>query len=116
MAARPADRCSSARVRADERPQPRPKARFNSGEGSGWAVFGFNRPAATEAGDVPINDPGHPDRFACQSTGHIRDRGADANAAALNAGALTRILFVIRFFAVLVIASLMAGMTMIFCA
>jgi hypothetical protein len=75
-------------------------------------VFGFDGAAAADASLIPINHAAHEDRFARQSTGYIRNRGADANAAALDAGALARILVVIRFFAVLVMAGLMIGMAM----
>ena len=75
-------------------------------------MFGLDEAADAEAGRIPIDDAGHGDRFARQSAGQIRDRGADANAAALDASTLTRILVVIRFFAVLVMAGLMIGMTM----
>src|SRR3954468_16839330 len=79
-----------------------PCGEVHSGEGSGWAVFRLDQAANAEAGRIPIDDAGHRDRFARQSAAYIRNRGADANAAALDAGALTRILIVIRFFAVLV--------------
>ena len=75
-------------------------------------MFGLDRSANGKAGRVPINDPRRRNRFVCQSAGYIRDGGADANAAALDAGALARILVVIRFFAVLVLAGLMIGVSL----
>jgi hypothetical protein len=78
-------------------------------------VFGRDRATYAEAGSIPINHAAHDGRFARQSDGHIRYRGADANAAALDAGALARILVVIRFGAVVVIAGLMVGVTMTLC-
>ena len=75
-------------------------------------MFGLDEAADAEAGRIPIDDAGHSDRFARESAGHIRHRSADANAAALDAGALARILVVIRFFAVLVMAGLMISVAM----